>query len=416
MRVLIVTQYFWPENFRINDLVQELSARGHAVTVLTGAPNYPGGTVFPEFAEDPRKFGRLGVATVERVPMLPRGNGRLRLLLNYVSFALSASLLGAWRLRRAEFDVIFVFEPSPITVGLPAILLRRLKRAPLAFWVLDLWPESLGAIGVVKSARVLRAVGRLVSFIYARCDLILGQSMSFLSQIRRYCPEDKRVEFFPSWSDAGLGSASIAPAAEVPEAGGQFSVMFAGNIGEAQDFPAIIAAADAARHSAVRWLIVGDGRAAAWARKEVHSRDLDDKVVFLGQHPLERMPSFFKHADALLVTLRDEPTFSMTIPGKLQAYLAAGLPILGMLNGEGARVIEMARAGFVAPAGNGPKLAEHVVRLASMTDDERARMGARGIAYYRENFDRDTLISRLEIWLRELVASQRGNGTAGGTR
>ena len=146
MHVLVVTQYFWPENFRVNDLVAEFVSRGHSVTVLTGVPNYPSGKVFPEYLADPSLFGAFSGASVVRVPMVSRGQGALRLALNYVSFAVSASLIGSWRLRRTRVDVIFVFEPSPVTVGLPAILFGRTKGAPVAFWVLDQWPETLAPI------------------------------------------------------------------------------------------------------------------------------------------------------------------------------------------------------------------------------------------------------------------------------
>jgi hypothetical protein len=156
---LVVTQYFWPENFRINDLVAELANRGHQVTVLTGLPNYPDGKVFPEFQVDSAEFQEYEGARIVRVPMMPRGQGGLRLILNYLSFAISASFLGLWKLRGEKFDVIFAYEPSPITVGLPAVLFRAVKRVPLVFWVLDLWPETLRAIGVIRSKTVLKMVG-----------------------------------------------------------------------------------------------------------------------------------------------------------------------------------------------------------------------------------------------------------------
>jgi len=209
VRILVVSQYFWPENFRINDLVTEFCERGHEVTVLTGYPNYPSGQVFPEFSCNPDSFMKYGTASVVRVPMLPRGSGPLQLIINYASFAVSATVIGAWRLRGKAFDVIFVFQVSPVTCGLPAAFFRYLKQAPMAFWVLDLWPETLEAVGVVRSKRVLKAVGHLVSFIYNRCDLILAQSKSFIPHIRQNCRFDKRVEYFPSWSNAEFNFSNI---------------------------------------------------------------------------------------------------------------------------------------------------------------------------------------------------------------
>lgn len=408
MRILVISQYFWPENFRINDLVTEFAARGHDVTVLTGYPNYPSGAVFPEFKAAPESFARFGEVRVVRVPLIPRGQGGLRLMLNYASFAASATLLGAWRLREEKFDVIFVFEPSPITVGLPATFLRYLKRAPVAFWVLDLWPETLEAVGVVRSKTILNAVGKLVSFIYNRCDLILAQSRSFIPQIFKYCRKDGGVQYFPSWSDSVFDFEAVEAAPEVPEGSGHFDIMFAGNIGEAQDFPAIIEAATLLKENdAIRWLIVGDGRASEWVKSEIQKRGLETRVLMLGRYPVDRMPSFYKCADALLVSLRDEPIFSMTIPGKLQSYLAAGIPVLAMLNGEGADIVLKSGAGLACPAGNGAALAEAALNMSRMSDEDRRIMGARGVQLSKTEFDRDRLISKLLSWFDDLAADSR---------
>lgn len=406
MRILVVSQYFWPENFRINDLVTEFCERGHEVTVLTGYPNYPSGQVLPEFTSNPNAFMNYGPASIVRVPMLPRDSGALRLILNYASFAVSATVLGAWRLCDQVFDVVFVFEPSPITVGLPAVFHRYLKRAPLVFWVLDLWPETLEAVGVVRSKRVLKAIGHLVSFIYNRCDLILAQSRSFIPQIRKYCRPEKAVEYFPSWSDAVFDFSAIEPAKEVPGGHeGVFSVMFAGNIGEAQDFPAILDAAEQLKDDKrIRWLIVGDGRASDWVKSEVKQRGLEHCFLMLGRFPVDRMPSFYKCADALLVSLKDEPIFAMTIPGKLQSYLAAGIPVIAMLNGEGAEIVGRSGAGLFCAAGDGHALAMATQQLAGMDIDKRRAMGACAVAISKGEFDRATLISRLLTWFKDLSA------------
>lgn len=404
MRLLVVTQYFWPENFRINDLVSELVRRGHQVTVLTGVPNYPDGQVFPAFKSDSSRFSRYEGASVHRVPMLPRGNGGFRLLINYLSFAISASTVGVWKLRGQKYDVIFAYEPSPITVGLPAVALRYIKNAQLLFWVQDLWPETLQAVGVVNSPLILSAVGRLVSFIYKRCDVILAQSNSFIPQIRKYAPARSRVLFFPNWSEKTNTLDEVNSAPEVPSANGCFSVMFAGNIGDAQDFPAILAAAESLKNHAIRWLIVGDGRMASWVAEEIKTRGLQDQVLMLGRFPSERMPSFFQHADALLVSLKDEAIFSMTIPSKLQTYLSAGIPVLAMLNGEGSDIVRESGSGFTCRAGDHEGLAKVVLQLSQSTPEDRLKMGRNGRELSQREFDRDTLISRLEGWIDELCS------------
>lgn len=410
MNILIVSQYFWPESFRINELALELAARGHRLTVLTGLPNYPEGKVFPAYRENPAAFNCLDGIRVVRVPLLPRGRGALRLLFNYLSFVVSASLLGPWRLRGQSFDVILTFGASPITVGIPSALIRRLKGAPQAFWVLDLWPETLRAVGIVRSERLLAIVGLGVRWIYRHCDLILAQSRSFIASIRHYAGDSRRIEYFPAWTDeVFVRGAPVQPAAEVSSAFGVFTVLFAGNVGEAQDFPAILDAAERLRErDDIRWVIVGDGRLAAWVRDEIGRRGLRERVLMVGRHPLERMPAFFAHADALLVSLRADPIFAMTIPGKLQAYLGAGLPVLAMLDGEGARIVAESDAGLVCAAGASAALAAHVVGLAEMDPVARRRMGERGRQISAEAFDRVTLINRLECWLNDVVAGHRG--------
>ncbi len=406
MRLLVVTQYFWPEDFRVNELVAELGRRGHEVVVLTGRPNYPEGRVFPEYAMQPGRFASYHAARVVRVPMVARGRGTPRLLVNYASFAFSATLFGICRFRRDRFDAILVNQLSPITVGIPAIALRRLKGWPIAFWVLDQWPESLSAVGMVTSPSLLRLVGRLVSFIYARCDLILSPAKSMIGQIAKYHVAVSRIRYLPNWVESTYTASDSATAApEVAVRPGSFNVMFAGNIGASQDFPAILdAAAILAEHRSIRWLIVGDGRMAEWVRAEVQRRGLQDAVVMLGRHSVERMPSFYTHADALLVALKPEPVFAQTLPGKVQSYLAAGVPILAMLDGEGAAVIAESGAGLACRAGDARGLADAVLRLAAMSAEERRVMGDRGRAFSLVEFDRDRLIGRLESWLCELAA------------
>jgi colanic acid biosynthesis glycosyl transferase WcaI len=394
MRLLVVSQYFWPEDFRVNDFVLGMRERGHEVTVLTGLPNYPGGKFYDAYRADPAAHARFHDVEVVRVPLIPRGSNAVMLALNYFSFALSASILGPWKLRGRAFDAIFVFQTSPITAALPALLLRRLKRAPVLMWILDLWPETLAAVGVIRNRHLLGLVGLLVRFIYRRCDRILIQSQAFRDSLLAHGARPDQIRYFPNWIEPTFegGVRDAVPAPElVPYAGG-FNVMFAGNIGEAQDMPAVVEAAALTRDcEGLRWLIVGDGRAADLLKSEITRHGLQDRAILLGRHPMERMPAFMTGADALLVSLRPEPVFDMTVPGKVQSYLASGLPILAMLDGEGARVVAESGGGLASPASNGPALAANVRRLMAMTKAERAAMGDSAQAYAAEKFGRDTL-------------------------
>lgn len=403
MRILILSQYFWPENFRINDLVTELAQRGHKITVLTGLPNYPGGDIFPEFRTRPQNFMNFSGAEVLRVPLVRRGSSKIRLALNYISFAFSAAIIGLWKLRGREFDAILTCQLSPATVGMPGVFFRFVKRAPMIFWVLDLWPESLRAVNVIRSPTALKWVGNMMTYIYNRCDLILVQSKAFIPQIKIYGKKELKIEYFPSWAENIFDLDDVQPAPELTSMAKKFNVMFAGNIGDAQDFPAILAAADQLKsNTSIRWLILGEGRASNWVNSEIKRRDLDDCFLMLGRFPLERMPSFFKHADVLLVSLKPEPIFAMTIPGKLQSYLAAGVPIVAMLNGEGADIVKKSKAGLSCDAGDHKALAAAVLRISQMTGTERELMGNNGKNYSADQFDRKLLIDRLDGWLKEL--------------
>jgi colanic acid biosynthesis glycosyl transferase WcaI len=412
VKLLVISQYFWPENFRINDMVESLVARGHEVTVLTGQPNYPHGSFFPGYSFFRPRREAYGGADIIRVPLLPRGaGGGLRLALNYFSFVVFACLGVLFSLPRGRrYDAIFVFEPSPITVGIPAAFARWRFKAPVLFWVLDLWPESLAAVGAVRLPSLLAGVERLVRWIYARCDLVLVQSRAFFPRIERHGVPLERIRYFPNWGEAIFDSAHRAePSKEtvLPETG--FRVLYAGNIGVAQDFPAIIAAAERLRERKdILWIVAGDGRMGQWAREEVARCGLECTVYFLGQRPLEEMPGLFAAADTLLLSLKSDNVFALTVPGKLQSYLAAGKPILAMLDGEGARIVSEAGAGYACTAGDSEALAEAVVRMAELTPAERAAMGARARDYFLDNFSRKRVFDQLEGWLNELDKQQKG--------
>lgn len=404
MQILVVSHYFWPENFRINDLVAEWVKKGHVVTILTGKPNYPLGNVFPEFLADPGRFNEFSGARIIRVPMLARAQGSIRLFLNYLSFVLGASVFGLLKLRGYKPDLIFVYEPSPVTVGLPAVLIGKVKKSPVVFWALDLWPETLAAIGVVKSEKVLGWIGHLVRFIYNRCELVLGQSKGFLSGIEKYKDDKLGVRYFPSWAEGVFSGVAPLPAPEVNSSDGSFNIVFAGNVGEAQDLPSVVKAAELLKNDRrVQWWIVGDGRKSEWLAAEVEARGLSQTVHLLGRFPVERMPSFYAAADALLVSLKKDPVFSLTIPGKVQSYLLAGVPLLGMLDGEGAAVINESRSGKAVGAGDYEGLARTVLDMLNMPEGERQAWGRNGPIYAEREFGREELMMRLESMLVEAI-------------
>jgi glycosyltransferase involved in cell wall biosynthesis len=404
MKVLIVTQYFWPEVFGINDLAIGLKERGHAVTVLTGMPNYPSGRFFPGYGFfSPGQETYKGISVL-RVPLFPRGQGRRwRLALNFFSFALFASLLAPFRCRK-EIDVILVFEPSPVTVGIPAIVLKKLRGPPIMFWVQDLWPESLSATGATESRWILGMVESLVRLIYRQCDRILVQSEAFRTPIERLGVKREQIGYFPNSAEPFYRPLFLErEAPECSQLPAGFRIVFGGNIGTAQSFETILDAADRLKEVRdIQWIILGDGRMYSWVHDEVRRRGLESTVHLLGRFPAEVMPRYFALADVLLVTLRKQPIFALTIPSKVQSYLACGKPIIAALSGEGARVVQDAGAGLTPAPEDARALADAVLTMYRMPEDARRAMGLRGRSYFETHFERALLLERLDRWMSEV--------------
>ena len=406
MKILVVSQYFWPENFRVNELVRDLCSRGHLVSVLTGVPNYPSGKVDPCYRSNPSSYSNYHGARIYRCWIIPRGSNVVQLIFNYLSFALSASIYALPRLFFKTFDVVFVYQLSPLTLALPAILISRLKKVPLVFWVQDLWPDTLISLNIIQNKHLASLAYLLSSLLYNQAHLILAQSRSFVRRLSSYTKNNLPIYYFPNWSDFVSPISTVSPAPELPPEPDCFTILFAGNIGEAQDFPSILNAAQLLPCNLnIRWAIVGSGSQSDWLQAQITELGLSRQFRILGRFPYERMPSFFKSADALILSLAKKPAFSLTIPSKLQAYLSSGLPILGMLDGEGAQTILNSQAGFVCSAGDSSGLAANVQRLMGMSPEARRQMGALGLAFARSEFSKSQLLDELDIYLDDIAST-----------
>lgn len=409
MKLLIWSQYYWPETFGINHLAAALVRHGHEVTVLTGKPNYPEGQIYPGYAAAGLHVEwREGVRIV-RLPMLPRGRGTAwRLVLNYLSFIASGYVLAPFALRGRRFDAVFVYAPSPLLQALPAILMSWLKRAPLSVWVQDLWPESLHATGFVRNPLLLLAVSRLVRHIYRRSDSILVQSEAFRLPVLKICGQPAKIRYFPNAAFAsGVDLAGDAlPDGLQGELMGRFAVVFAGNIGKAQSMNTILSAAQLlADVPSIHLYVVGAGSEAGLVAARIAAMRLTN-ISMTGPLPQTAMPALFRAASALLVTLAPNPALDATVPSKLQAYLAAGKPVIASMNGEGARIVEVANAGLTCPAGDSKALAASVLRLYKMTQDERHSLGDNGKSYANRYFDLNSLAEELTLLLGKLHRSR----------
>lgn len=395
MRVLVVSQYFSPESFRINDVVKSLSEKKLTVDVLTGKPNYPDGEIFSGYSVLGTSKEKWNDTSIYRVPLIPRGNkSGLRLIINYFSFVFFGLVVGPWLLRKKRYDVIFVYGVSPILKAIPAIYLAWLKKCPSIIWVQDLWPESIVATGYVRNKRITNMVGKLVRWIYSHTDLLLVQSRAFVDSVTAMAP-DKKVLYYPNSVDSSFTQAPSINIPEIPALDSGFSVLFAGNIGTAQSVEGIIEAASLLKdYSDINFVVVGSGSRLAWMEEQIEKRQLLN-VHLPGRFPIEMMPGFMQKASALLVSLTDQPIFNITVPNKVQAYMASGRPILAYLNGEGARVVTEAQAGLAIPAEDAKALSNAVLELYKMSDAQRDKLGKNGRAYYNEHYDHERLVEQL---------------------
>jgi glycosyltransferase involved in cell wall biosynthesis len=408
MKVLIVSQYYWPETFGINALSRSMQGRGIEVTVLTGKPNYPEGKVFKGYsAWGAGNEWHEGIEIL-RLPLFPRGHrSSLRLMLNYLSFIAAGTLIGPWLMRGRQFDTVLVYAPSPLLQALPAIWLARLKQAPLAVWVQDLWPESLSATGFVNNRAALDVVARVVRFIYRHTDRILVPSEAFRVPVEKLTHDSKKIHYYPNaWTEEpvpDVAGPDIEALASDISAG--FSVVFAGNLGTAQSLETVIDAAEILQKNRadIRIFLIGSGSLSKWLVDQVQVKGLRN-VVLPGRFPPAAMPRFYAAASALLVSLRDEPIFAYTIPSKLQGYLAAGKPVIASLNGEGARVVSQAGAGIACAAGDAEALADAVQTVAHLSAKARAQMGDNARRHAVAHFSLERLTSELVQHLEEMAA------------
>lgn len=397
MKVLIWSQYFWPETFRVNDVAASLAEAGHEVTVLTGKPNYPEGQYYPGHGFfGVKREQRMGMDLI-RIPLINRGRSIARLALNYLSFVAMGYFVAPAALKGKTFDVIFIYAPSPILQALPALFIGKLKRTPTVLWVQDIWPEVLAATGHIRSPFLLRTVARVVRYIYNRSTLILVQSEAFRASVGRLTKDVSKIHYFPNPGEETAAGAEYSEEAKsiARRMDEQFAVVFTGNIGKAQSINTIIETALLLRHqSDICIHLIGSGSVWAWVSEEISRLGLSN-IVLTPRLAVTDMPIILSSASVLLATLSDDPVGINTVPSKLQSYLAAGRPIIASMNGEGARIVQDARAGLACPAEDPRRLANSIMELRAATDEQRAQLGSNGRRYFLDNFELKLLSRKL---------------------
>lgn len=396
MRILIVTQYFYPENFRINDVCLGLVERGHSVTVLTGKPNYPSGKYFDGYGWFRNSYEKWKGVDVYRSNLILRGNGNaINLFLNYFSFAF-LSIFNLFSIK-SRFDKIFIFAPSPITVGIPGIVASKLFKAKSVLWVHDLWPESIRIAGGIENRFIIKTIDLLTRWIYKKVDKILIQSEAFQSYITQQVEDKNKIFYYPFYAEPFYRVENPEPKYNDDLPSG-FKLLFAGNIGEGQSFPTLLEAAKVIKNMnlPISWIIFGEGRMKELVIKEITTHGLENNFILKGALPANEMPKYFCCVDGLIVSLKKSEIFSITIPGKLQSYLACGKPIIGSLDGIGAQIINDSKCGFTSKAESVEELVESILRLYNLSVEDRKSLGNNGRNYFEKEFERESLLDKLE--------------------
>lgn len=395
MKILFVCQYFYPEVFRGNDIAFHWAEQGHEVHVVSGIPNYPDGVFHEGYGIFKKRHETVKGVKVTRLPIFPRGNNKIMLMLNYFSYLVVAWVYMLFHAIGHKYDRVFVQQLSPVMMSAPGVLYKRIRKVPLYIWVLDLWPESLTAAGGISNKHVLGFFRHYVKSQYKHSEKILISSRNFDKSILEYGQYDDKIVYYPQWSDGIDGVEKVPENAPVIPDG--FKLMFAGAVGEAHGFECTMKAALLTKeYNNIKWIIVGDGRRLDWVRDFVKDNGLEKTVFTLGRYPAETMPWFFKQADVMLVTLSDNPLFRLYAPAKISSYMAAGKPIVAVLNGEGAEVIKDAGCGWSLPSGDADGFAELAIELSQMDQTLLAEKGGKALKYYRTHFIKEKCLAKLD--------------------
>jgi glycosyltransferase involved in cell wall biosynthesis len=400
LRLSIFSQYFWPEDFRINELVKYFFSKHHDVQVFTSNPSYPQKFFYSSYYNNKMNYRNYEGVKVNRFYAFPRNRGNISIVLNYITFFFTSFFFTLFNsyFKKSEFSIIFC--PSPLLTALPIIFLSKIFKKKVILWVLDLWPDTLVDLKIVKNKYIIKILSILVKYIYDNSDLILAQSNSFAKEIQKI----SRTEcvYFPSWPEENI-HLDVTNNQDV-ESDQRLKILFAGNIGEAQGFESIIECSNILKKKKlVKWIIAGDGRWRHKLEELILKYELRDDIQIINKVPIEKVGSLLNTADLLLVTLKKNSTFEKTIPGKLQTYMSSGKPILGMISGEANTLINESQCGFVCQAEDYRELANLILKFSNLSRLEKKKMGDNGLKYVRNNFNKINILNSLEKSLIRMI-------------
>ncbi|MCD7791360.1 MAG: glycosyltransferase family 4 protein [Bacteroides thetaiotaomicron] len=392
--ILMVSQYFYPEQFRINDMCVEWVKRGYKVTVLTGIPNYPQGEYYEGYDLKHKRTEEWNGVKIVRIPLAPRGHNSVGMVTNYMSFVASGF---AWKaMTKMKADLVFIFEVSPMTQALVGVWYAKKHKVPCYLYVQDLWPENVEIVTGIHSPAVIKPIGKMVDYIYENCTRIFATSPSFVKEIQKRCRDKSKVSYWPQYAEEFYKPVDKEEAMKgIPEIAvdGCFNVVFTGNIGQAQGLEILPKAAAKLKGKKIKFVIVGDGRNREEFESQVQKCGVDDMFVLIGRQPAERIPDILACCDVAFLSFMDNELFAKTIPAKLQSYMACGMPIVASATGETKRIIEEAGCGICCDIGDADGLAEAIAEMAEEKLDE---MGKCSEEYYRKNFCKEELMDYMD--------------------
>lgn len=383
-RVLLLTQWFDPEpTFKGLVFARELVRQGFEVEVLTGFPNYPGGKIYPGYKLKLLQREEVDGVRVTRVPLYPsHDQGAVGRVLNYVSFAAASLIYGLFGARRP--DVIYAYHP-PLTVGVCAALIRLFRRVPVVYDIQDMWPDTLRATGMFSNEKALKLVSRVCDWVYRRVDHLVVLSPGFKHLLVGRGVAADKIAVIYNWCAEDSLSAPRGDVPQVLRSSGKFRILFAGNMGKAQALDAVLEAAELVQQQAPDLIFVFLGGGVEVKRlQELAASKILANVIFLPPVPMAEVGSYLSGADALLVHLKKDPLFTITIPSKTQAYMAVGKPILMAVDGNAAELVRDSGCGKVAESENPQAIAEAALALMRASTNERNVMAENGRRFYQQ--------------------------------
>ena len=392
--ILVISQYFYPEQFRINDICAEWVKRGYKVTVLTGIPNYPMGKFFEGYGYCKKRKEIWNGIEIVRIPLIPRGKTSIGMVLNYISFVVSGAV---WKcISDIKADYVFSFEVSPMTQVLIGCWYAKKHRIPHYLYVQDLWPENVITVTGISSPIVIKPINRMVDYIYKNCDQIFATSPSFVDSIcdREAKVNRDKVHYWPQYAESFYEPKQKECIKELND-DKSFKVIFTGNIGIAQGLDILPNTAKLLKDENIKFVIVGDGRYLDEFKREIKENNVQNKFIMIPRQPAEKIPYFLSACDAAFISFKKDKLWEKTIPAKLQSYMACGMPVIASANGETKRIIQEAQCGMCCSIGNPIELKDIILKMEELNLD---KMKKNSRDYYLNNFQKDSLLDTFDKW------------------